>query len=827
MSRRRPDRGLTSLLAVCCLLLLAPRTASAMEVGESVHFVLPDVSFFPEELQTRQFTCRAVTDHAFWLVQDTTFIDLPDTSSTFQLVWGDVLTEEDLDSLVAHFEGSGVDVYGTVASLFGEMPETVNEDEKIWILLADYRDYYPNPAGPDTRIANWVYVWPEDFDGDGNTANDHDIFYVNVGSYKNMPGSTWEEIRQDVRRWAVASGLGQLLRIAHNPQEEKWLVRGLGVFAHHMCYGITSAYFGYIGLIDYLGDFETAGGIELTHWMSGQKGSDFAENLGASFLWLKYVEQREGSGVITSVVQSDECGMFGIAKVLDPAAPDSSAVEEIIFPLYEDWLVTNLISAIDEDFEGGLYHYGFLDGTGYDFSFIGNPASFVMEFYAFPIPTWIANAAYGMTASSFSAQFVELKGYFGDSTTVYLNGMYNQNDGSGYDLDGRWVVYRVVLSDDSTVQSVDSLELSDLYSGTFELEGSGTYLALTNNNPGGTAWLRFTLSQDTDPKALILSALQNTLNQEYVQVYASLYRLQSETLYGFDWVGPLLEVSHLDGGGEPDSTAIVEMDRFYWTIWSGRIHAWESGTYELRCSGYDSLGVYHEDSGQFAVGFGGSGKLLLDIEEARLEVPAGSVPPGALVSLAQGSPLGISISTSVPLSSCGGFLTGLLAGPVSIPAVQGLLSFSAETPEGSVYRLCSSGEWERLSSYWQTGRIYAAVEEGGTYILGQGPGAISPRVSAELLLHQASPNPSDDHVTIGFSLPASGAVTLRLFDLSGRLVTTLVAEDLSAGEQSVIWDGRSESGVRVSPGVYFCRLEAQGQVLTQKLMRVEEGGRAR
>ena len=816
--RQAPGPGLLVLLALAA----CGAGSYGMDVGDTFDLVLPDYSYFPEELQTRQFTCRATTEHAFWLVQDTTYIDLPDTSMSFQLVWEDVITQEALDSLAAHFEGAGVDVYGTVTGVLGEMPQTVNDDERIWILLADYRDYYPNPAGPDTRVANWVYVWPEDFDGDEATANDHDIFYVNLGAYKNVGGSGWDPIRREIRHWSVATGLGQLLRMAHNPQEETWLIRGFGEYTQHLCYGITSTFFGYVGLADCLHDFETAGGIELTHWMSGQKGSDFAENLAASFLWLEYVEQREGAAVIASIVQSGDAGMLGVAKAIEPDAPDSSAVEEVIFPLYGDWLVTNIISGVDPGFEGGRYHYGFMDGTGYQFSFIGNPASFVTEFFDYPLGSWIANAAYGVTASCFAAQFVEFnEGYSSDDvSTVYFNGMYNQNNGSGYNLDGRWTVYRIVLADDSTVQSVDSLELNELWSGTFELDGNSTYLAITNNNPGGTAWLRFVLSQDDYPKAILMSALQNTLDQEYLQVYSSLFRVHTEALYGFDWVGPLLRVSHLDDGGLPDSTAIIDMDRFYWTIWSGRIHAWDTGTYELTCSGYDSLGIHHEDSMQFAVGFAGSGGLVLEIESARLEVPEASAPPGAMVSLADAGALGISVSSSLPLHSCGDLMTGILEGPVSIPPVEGCLSFAADRPVGAVFRLEGS-EWRRLESFWQCGRMYAEVGEGGIHVLGEGPGVVSPGLSGELALAHAFPNPSRAQTTLSFSLPAPGPVSLCLYDLSGRLVVTLLDDELPAGERSVVWSGLNESGQMTGPGVYFCRLESAGQVLTRRLVRIE------
>jgi flagellar hook assembly protein FlgD len=52
-------------------------------------------------------------------------------------------------------------------------------------------------------------------------------------------------------------------------------------------------------------------------------------------------------------------------------------------------------------------------------------------------------------------------------------------------------------------------------------------------------------------------------------------------------------------------------------------------------------------------------------------------------------------------------------------------------------------------------------------------------------------------------------------------VRTLANEDMAAANHSIVWDGTDSNGQPLGAGVYFCRLEAQGQVLTQKIMMVE------
>lgn len=73
-------------------------------------------------------------------------------------------------------------------------------------------------------------------------------------------------------------------------------------------------------------------------------------------------------------------------------------------------------------------------------------------------------------------------------------------------------------------------------------------------------------------------------------------------------------------------------------------------------------------------------------------------------------------------------------------------------------------------------------------------------------LDQNFPNPFNPRTTIRFGLRSRGPVGLRIYDVSGRLVRTLVDSELEAGPHRVVWDGRNNGGSQVASGVYFCRL---------------------
>ena len=73
-------------------------------------------------------------------------------------------------------------------------------------------------------------------------------------------------------------------------------------------------------------------------------------------------------------------------------------------------------------------------------------------------------------------------------------------------------------------------------------------------------------------------------------------------------------------------------------------------------------------------------------------------------------------------------------------------------------------------------------------------------------LDEPYPNPVRDHATIGFDLPASGSVQLRVYDMLGREVRTLIDKSERAGRHSIIWDGRDNAGQKLASGVYMMSL---------------------
>ncbi len=76
-------------------------------------------------------------------------------------------------------------------------------------------------------------------------------------------------------------------------------------------------------------------------------------------------------------------------------------------------------------------------------------------------------------------------------------------------------------------------------------------------------------------------------------------------------------------------------------------------------------------------------------------------------------------------------------------------------------------------------------------------------------LDQNYPNPFNSATAIRFQLPVNGFVTLKVYEISGREITTLVDGQTKAGSYSVSWDGKTDKGNKVSTGLYLYRLQAE------------------
>lgn len=85
-------------------------------------------------------------------------------------------------------------------------------------------------------------------------------------------------------------------------------------------------------------------------------------------------------------------------------------------------------------------------------------------------------------------------------------------------------------------------------------------------------------------------------------------------------------------------------------------------------------------------------------------------------------------------------------------------------------------------------------------------------------LYQNYPNPFNPTTTVKFDLPKDGFVKIFIYNVLGQRVRTLVNETMSAGVKRIVWDGRNDSGIMVTSGLYIYQINAGNYSNTRKMI---------
>jgi len=89
-------------------------------------------------------------------------------------------------------------------------------------------------------------------------------------------------------------------------------------------------------------------------------------------------------------------------------------------------------------------------------------------------------------------------------------------------------------------------------------------------------------------------------------------------------------------------------------------------------------------------------------------------------------------------------------------------------------------------------------------------------------LYQNYPNPFNPAITIKFNLPKTSYVTLKIYNILGQEIRTILYEHREAGYHSVKWDGTNNYGLKVSSGIYIYRITTdKGYTKARKMVSLK------
>ncbi len=85
-------------------------------------------------------------------------------------------------------------------------------------------------------------------------------------------------------------------------------------------------------------------------------------------------------------------------------------------------------------------------------------------------------------------------------------------------------------------------------------------------------------------------------------------------------------------------------------------------------------------------------------------------------------------------------------------------------------------------------------------------------------LYQNYPNPFNPSTTIDYFIPDGSEVLIRVFNIQGKVVNTLVDEFQNSGYKSIKWNGKNDAGLMLSTGIYFYKLLTDNHSETKKMI---------
>ncbi|HID93877.1 MAG TPA: T9SS type A sorting domain-containing protein [bacterium (Candidatus Stahlbacteria)] len=98
--------------------------------------------------------------------------------------------------------------------------------------------------------------------------------------------------------------------------------------------------------------------------------------------------------------------------------------------------------------------------------------------------------------------------------------------------------------------------------------------------------------------------------------------------------------------------------------------------------------------------------------------------------------------------------------------------------------------------------------------------AIKEGASTDFFLGQSNPNPTTHSITITYSIPKNEHVVLKIYNITGSLVKTLVNKRVNAGTYTTEWDTKNELGSKCASGIYFYQLKVGSLISTKKMIIV-------
>jgi hypothetical protein len=310
--------------------------AKGHEVGDTVNFWAIDYSEETPRFYLTPATCRYVGEHSYIFVEDSQ--------------WGNNFFQSGVDSLAAALEDStpsgSMGIIQRDTEVFGQPPDAIDGDPKIYFLVLDIRDGWVSPPG-GSYIAGFFSPYNQFTETEaylyyGGHSNEVEMLYIDC-----KPGSQYDAA------YTASHELVHLIQWGIKPfsDEELWVIENQAQSGTYVC--------GYPAF--QVETFLDVGGITPIKWTNLTDDIEYVAGYGAGYLFFAYLYDNYGGvDFLHNSLRSSERGISGISQAIRDATGEDPDMDSIL----ADWMLACWID--DPDFGDGRYGWDSFRIADYD-----------------------------------------------------------------------------------------------------------------------------------------------------------------------------------------------------------------------------------------------------------------------------------------------------------------------------------------------------------------------------------------------------------------------------------------------------------------------------
>ncbi len=774
------------------------------------------------------------------------------------------VTEDDINNTIKIYEKStpkdpNKGIYQLITDEFGaERLPDYDKQEKINIVLhniiekGETENTTSNGNNGTTKLNG--YFRAEDQSLIGNT---------NKGEYIYIDS---KESTEAERGSALAHQLLRLMIWNKDYNEERWVSEGIAFFAERTCgYPLPVAMPNFQTLTGANKVFSLIAGTPLSPWAVDPKDGDMNNRYTMVSMFSTFLfENFGGYDLLNKVIDEPENGWVGIQKVLDE--------QDIKFAdIFAAWTVANAVNDVtqkdpitgaafgyqDSTYSTVLNNYMASKGLGMNYgNLFGHNTSLseIKEYsvnaeYKEGLNNWASMIRYFFSNPGVSDPVKSVVSYWGKDLITGEPISYKMNAGDNTNLrvqlikvkeDGKKDVEDLTpLFNDEKELSFNVLSKYEPNADTTQLKYHDMYVLVSNQDSlGGAA--KFVQVKDVTPPEVKYQMVQNPLYPEFLDIFIS----SNEKTYsdvGEQFENPTVEMVYFT------DTTKVEIDTFAtafnsagkgkYYIYKGRYHLTEEGEVNLVIRKLQDLPGNDTDI------------IItpLSIQKAKPQYVNTMVSPdkNARVFLPENSLSNFTYLTSIASKPERSDALRKIDPEKEIsyigniyqfgPAGQDLLKsatltvnydneFKVNKDNIGLYFL-ENNNWTKVPAVLdeKQNTLTANVNKLGVFAVIEGyvdnaNNQNTTQLPVTFAVSQNYPNPFNPTTEIKYQLPNAELVSLKVYNMNGQLVTTLVDGQINAGYHKVQWDGMNSAGIKVSSGVYLYEIKAGNFRETKKMI---------